>query len=99
MIYIEEYAGAIITSKNIEYSSLLDNPNVATELKDYTGLGLWDKYILPHSNEFPFEECTAETIRNYFEKLDLLPTNNYTAVVIEMGIFQSFKMISSRGVK
>ena len=55
MIYIEEYAGAIITSKNIEYSSLLDNPNVATELKDYTGLGLWDKYILPHSNEFPFE--------------------------------------------
>lgn len=36
MIYIEEYAGAIITSKNIEYSSLLDNPNVATELKDYT---------------------------------------------------------------
>ena len=42
---------------------------------------------------------TAETIRNYFEKLDLLPINNYTAVVIEMGIFQSFKMISSRGVK
>lgn len=69
MIYIEEYAGAIITSKNIEYSSLLDNPNVATELKDYTGLGLWDKYILPHSNEFPFEECTAElfeiTLKNW----------------------------------
>ena len=34
MIYIEEYAGAIITSKNIEYSSLLDNTNVAPELQD-----------------------------------------------------------------
>lgn len=39
MIYIEEHAGAIITSKNIEYSSLLDNPNVATKLKDYTNRG------------------------------------------------------------
>ena len=48
---------------------------------------------------FHLKRCTAETIRNYFEKLDLLPINNYTAVVIEMGIFESFKMISSRGVK
>ncbi|MGT2884787.1 Type 1 glutamine amidotransferase-like domain-containing protein [Streptococcus ferus] len=40
MLYIGESAGAVITSENIEYNSIMDNPNVATELKYYTGLNL-----------------------------------------------------------
>ncbi|EHI74191.1 peptidase E [Streptococcus criceti] len=83
MLYIGESAGAIITSKDIEYSRFLDNPSSATALKDYTGLNLWNKYLLPHNNEFPFIESTAETIQTYSKKLDLLPIDNQTAVVIE----------------
>lgn len=83
MLYIGESAGAIITSENIEYNSIMDNPNIATELKDYTGLNLWNKFLLPHNNEFPFIESTTETIHTYAEKLDLLPIDNQTAVIIE----------------
>nr|WP_303972709.1 Type 1 glutamine amidotransferase-like domain-containing protein [Streptococcus merionis] len=83
MLYIGESAGAIIASRSIEYSHIMDEPNIATELKDYSGLNLWSKYLLPHNNEFPFEESTAEIIHTYSEKLDLLPIDNRTAVVIE----------------
>lgn len=82
MLYIGESAGAIITSKNIEYSQIMDDKTVAKELNDYSGLGLFDRYILPHNNEFPFKESTTETIHIYSEKLDLLPIDNHTAVVI-----------------
>lgn len=34
MLYIGESAGAIITSKNIEYSQIMDDKTVAKELND-----------------------------------------------------------------
>lgn len=83
MLYIGESAGAIIASENIEYIHIMDDTSFATELKDYTGLNIWEKCILPHNGEVPFSESTAETIHIYSEKLDILPIDNHTAVIIE----------------
>ena len=35
MIYMGESAGAMITSKNIEYSQIMDNKEIATDIDDY----------------------------------------------------------------
>ena len=83
MIYMGESAGAMITSKNIEYSQIMDNKEIATDLDDYEALDITDFYILPHNNEFPFAESTKETIRVYGNKLNLLPLSNSEAVLID----------------
>ncbi len=83
MIYMGESAGAMITSKNIEYSQIMDNKEIATDLDDYEALNITDFYILPHNNEFPFAESTKETIRVYGNKLNLLPLSNSEAVFID----------------
>ncbi len=83
MIYMGESAGAMITSKNIEYSQIMDNKEIATDLDNYEALDITDFYILPHNNEFPFAESTKETIRVYGNKLNLLPLSNSEAVLID----------------
>ena len=83
MIYMGESAGAMITSKNIEYSQIMDNKEIATDLDDYEALDITDFYILPHNNEFPFVESTKETIRVYGNKLNLLPLSNSEAVLVD----------------
>ena len=45
MFYMGESAGAMIMSKDIAYSQIMDDKNVATELKDYFGLNVFKYYI------------------------------------------------------
>lgn len=45
MFYMGESAGAMIMSKDIAYSQIMDDKNVATELKDYVGLNVFKYYI------------------------------------------------------
>ena len=47
-LYIGESAGAMITSKNIEYVKLMDNAEKAPNLKNFDALGLIEFYIVPH---------------------------------------------------
>ena len=61
----------------------MDDKTVATELTDYSGMDLVDYYVLPHNGEFPFVETTAQTIKVYGEKINLVPLNNSQAVVVE----------------
>ena len=82
MLYIGESAGAIITSKNIEYNQIMDNKEIAPDLDNYEAMNITDFYILPHSNEFPFVESTKETIKIYGNKLNLLPISNSEAVFV-----------------
>ena len=82
MLYIGESAGAIIACPDIEYNQIMDDRAVAPELNDCIGMGLVDWYVLPHNGEFPFVETTAETIRIYGDKLDLVPLNNSQAAVV-----------------
>ena len=81
--YIGESAGAIIACPDIAYNQIMDDKTVATELTDYSGMRLVDYYVLPHNGEFPFVETTAETIKVYGEKINLVPLNNSQAVVVE----------------
>ena len=82
MLYIGESAGAIITSKNIEYNQIMDNKDIASDLDNYEAMNITDFYILPHNNEFPFVESTKETIKIYENKLNLLPISNNEAVFV-----------------
>ena len=82
MFYIGESAGAIITSKNIEYNQIMDNKEIAPDLDNYEAMNITDFYILPHNNEFPFVESTKETIKIYEDKLNLLPISNNEAVFV-----------------
>lgn len=83
MLYIGESAGAIIASKNIEYNQIMDNKTVARDLTDYSGMGIFDKFVLPHYGEFPFEETAEKTMRVYSPSLELIPINNHQAIVVE----------------
>ena len=82
MIYIGESAGAMITSKNIEYVQIMDDETLVSDLDDYKALGITNFYILPHNNEFPFVESTKKIIKIYGNKLKLLPINNSEAVIL-----------------
>ena len=82
MLYIGESAGAIITSKNIEYNQIMDNKDIASDLDNYEAMNITDFYILPHNNEFPFVESTKKTIKIYENKLNLLPISNNEAVFV-----------------
>lgn len=83
MVYIGESAGAIITSKDIEYSDLMDDVTVAKDLKEYSGLNLIDFYMLPHLNEFPFEESSKQIVEKYKDKLNIIAINNSQAVIVK----------------
>ena len=83
MLYIGESAGAIIACPDISYNQIMDDKTVATELTNYSGMGLVDYYVLPHNGEFPFVETTAQTIKVYGEKINLVPLNNSQAVIVE----------------
>mgnify|MGYP000878397878 CR=1 FL=1 len=82
MTYIGESAGAIITSKDIEYNDLMDDKTIAKDLKEYSGLNLVDFYIVPHLNEFPFEE-SAEKTMNVYSSLNLVPITNNQAILVD----------------
>ena len=82
MLYIGESAGAVITSKNIEYIQIMDNKEIAPDLDNYEAMNITDFYIVPHNNEFPFVESTKETIKIYENKLNLLPISNSEAVFV-----------------
>ena len=83
MLYIGESAGAIIACPDISYNQIMDDKTITTELTNYSGMGLVDYYVLPHNGEFPFVETTAQTIKVYGEKINLIPLNNSQAVIVE----------------
>ena len=83
MLYIGESAGAIIACPDISYNQIMDDKTVATELTNYSGMELVDYYVLPHNGEFPVVEATAQTIKVYGEKINLVPLNNSQAIIIE----------------
>ena len=83
MTYIGESAGAIITSKDIEYNYLMDDKTIAKDLKEYSGLNLVGFYVVPHLNEFPFEESAKQTVEKYKDKLNIIAINNSQAIIVK----------------
>lgn len=82
-LYIGESAGAMITSKNIEYVKLMDNAEKAPNLKNFDALGLIEFYIVPHYKNFPFQKSSQKIIDTYSGDLELLPISNNEAILVE----------------
>lgn len=82
LFYIGESAGAIIMSENIEYNQIMDDKSIASELDDYTGVNVFDHYVLPHIGEYPFEETAQKTFDTYKDKIKLVPINNSEAILV-----------------
>ena len=82
LFYIGESAGAIIMSENIEYSQMMDDKSIASELDDYTGVNVFDHYVLPHIGEYPFEESTQKILENYQDKISLVAINNSEPILV-----------------
>ncbi|WP_373822051.1 Type 1 glutamine amidotransferase-like domain-containing protein [Veillonella sp.] len=82
LFYIGESAGAIIMSENIEYSQMMDDKSIASELDDYTSVNVFDHYVLPHIGEYPFEESTQKILENYQDKISLVAINNSEAILV-----------------
>ena len=84
LFYIGESAGAIIMSENIEYNQIMDDKSIASELDDYTGVNVFDHYVVPHLGEYhPFEETAQKTLDTYQDKIPLVPINNNEAVLVD----------------
>ena len=88
MVYIGESAGAIITSKDIEYNDLMDDKTIAKDLKEYSGLNLVNFYVVPHLNEFPFEESSKQTVEKYKDKLNIIAINNSQVIIVKDNKFE-----------
>lgn len=82
LFYIGESAGAIIMSENIEYNQMMDDKSIASELDDYTGVNVFEHYVLPHIGEYPFEESTQKILENYQDKISLVAINNSEAILV-----------------
>lgn len=82
LFYIGESAGAIIMSENIEYSQMMDDKSIASELDDYTGVNVFEHYVLPHIGEYSFEESTQKILENYQDKISLVAINNSEAILV-----------------
>ena len=83
-LYIGSSAGSAILSKNIEYLKFMDDPKIATELRnDFSALSAIDFYIVPHFNNFPFKKVAEKTIKEYSGKIDLRPINNKQVIVFK----------------
>ncbi|WEV37296.1 Type 1 glutamine amidotransferase-like domain-containing protein [Lactobacillus sp. ESL0677] len=80
--YIGESAGAIILAPSIEYNKIMDDTQIAPDLKDYTGLNITDFYTLPHFIEPPFTDSVQETFKTYKDQLNLLAINNSQAIIV-----------------
>lgn len=90
-LYIGESAGAMITSKSIEYVNEMDPIRKAPELKDFDGLNLVDFCTVPHYKNEPFVEATYNMIKNYGDKLKLAIINNSQAIIVEGEKFEIVK--------
>ena len=74
--YIGESAGAIAACPDIGYSAVMDVPDKAPGLTDYTGMGL----VLGHPEMGPGAEMIIE---KYSSELDLKGINDYQAILVE----------------
>ncbi len=82
-LYIGESAGAIITSPDIGYSSLMDQPEKAPLLTDYSALNLVPFYIVPHIKS-SFLGKEAQMIKEKYDScLELKLLTEHQALLIE----------------
>ena len=81
--YIGESAGAIAACPDIGYSAVMDVPDKAPGLTDYTGMGFVDFYVVPHLGHPEMGPGAEMIIEKYSSELDLKGINDYQAILVE----------------
>lgn len=81
--YIGESAGAIAACPDIGYSAVMDVPDKAPGLTDYTGIGLVDFYVVPHLGHPEMGPGAEMIIEKYSSELELKGINDYQAILVE----------------
>ena len=81
--YIGESAGAIAACPDIGYSAVMDVPDKAPGLTDYTGMGLVDFYVVPHLGHPEMGPGAEMIIEKYSSELDLKVIDDYQAILVE----------------
>lgn len=84
-LYIGESAGAVVAAPDIGYSAEMDSPEKAPDLKDYTGLGLVDFYVVPHIGNPDMGEGAEKIMEKYGSELELISIDDYQAILVEDG--------------
>ena len=83
--YIGLSAGSIVTGPSIEPASIMDDPGDAPTLKDFTGLALIDRVVLPHADgqlpPYP-PELIANTVATYGADFPLLLLHDDQALLV-----------------
>ena len=60
-IYIGSSAGSIICCPTIEGAEKFDNPNLAPNLENFNGMGVFDEVVIPHTQKEKYFERIKET--------------------------------------
>jgi len=63
-IYIGSSAGSVICCPSIEGAKKFDNPELVPDLKDYTGLNVVNKIIIPHTQKEKYSQRIKETTKH-----------------------------------
>ncbi|WP_156191916.1 Type 1 glutamine amidotransferase-like domain-containing protein [Corynebacterium kalinowskii] len=88
LTYIGTSAGSVLVGPSIEPISLMDSPDKAPDLKDFTGLNLVDICVVPHASgtiaSYPIT-VIAEIVAKYGEQYPLQLLRDGQALVIEDG--------------
>lgn len=86
--YIGESAGSIILGPSIDYVTLMDDVNQASELENFDGLHIIDFYPLPHKDNEPFVTAVDEIRLNYEAERDIKAFSNNEIIVVKDGRFE-----------
>lgn len=81
--YIGESAGAIIAAPDIEYAAAMDSKKAAPDLKEYSGLGLIDFYVVPHAQSWGFNKAVKRIVSTYSSTLDLRVIRDSQAILLK----------------
>lgn len=82
-MYIGESAGAIVACPDIGYSTVMDAPEKAPDLSDYSALSLVDFYAVPHLGNREMGAAAAEIVRKYGQEIELKVLTDDQAVFVQ----------------
>ena len=86
--YAGSSAGAMVAGPSIEPASIMDNPRIAPQLIDHTGLNLTPYAIIPHAQGTtgPYSiNIISETVAQYGQAWNLLLLRDGQALLAESG--------------
>jgi dipeptidase E len=80
--YVGASAGAVIIGPSIEPVKTIDDPSVAKELSDFTGLGLTGFMVLPHYGKEKYLDLYQSVIEEYQSEYEIVALRDDEALLV-----------------